>query len=260
MRALAQRVKRRASQRRFGQIGNDAGPSLREMLCNKQKYENEVFAYIQKHVPLTLKFKHLDLASRQSLLAERFRKGLTVSPNDPKVGGNQQNPPQRQSSDSAESNPALTTAPSSHPVATKSGLPEVASRTTALPQSAELHTAKNAELVDGVCKFFVRIDAQWRKTIAEQTIRQAPTFPAPKNTKVSLPFSLLVDSAHAPEPNPKLSWSPFDISDQQLFWEVDWLLENLSRYVPFAEIPEIIREGLAKANRKVAEQLETPLR
>lgn len=260
LRALARRVKRRARQRRFGQVESDPGPTLRKMLCNKQKYENEVFAYIQRHVPLTLKFQHLDLSSRQSLLGERFRKSLTIVPDHQKAERDQQDHHERKSSTSNQSDPTLIRVPSSHPVATKLGLPEAAPRTTAPPQSAELHTAKKAELVDGVSKFFIRIDGQWRKTIAEQTIRQAPRFPAPKHTKVRLPFSLLVESAHAPEADPALSWSPFDISEQQLFWEVDWLLENLSRCVPFAEIPEIIRDGLAKANRKAVEQPKTPLR
>lgn len=51
-----------------------------------------------------------------------------------------------------------------------------------------------------------------------------------------------------------------DLSGRHLLWEVDWILEKMSRYAELSDFPEIMEAALARAAENTASAAELVLR
>ena len=238
---LALRVKRHARRRRF------EGCTLREILANKARFQDAVFEYVRRHASVTVKFKYLDLTIQQSTPAQKIFAAMVVHTDEDRTESPAKCETVAQSTAvSRASTPGsgvLRPTPSAEP-ASRLALPA----TVTQPRPAtERVGSSDEELIQGVANFLRNVAGfRDRQLIATETIRQAPASRPKPYSGSRLPFAVMVASAKPPEP--LYDGLVIDFKGDQLYWEIDWLLENLSRYVQTAEIPEIIRRGWTEAS------------
>jgi hypothetical protein len=83
-----------------------------------------------------------------------------------------------------------------------------------------------------------------REIVVSETIRQSASFIPLERKRYPKPFSLLVKCAKPPDP---VIVGMQDLSQGQLNWQVDWLLEKLCLSTDKSEIPEIMKLAWMKA-------------
>jgi hypothetical protein len=232
------------------------------MLADKPTFSVELGKYVQKHACVTIKHRYLDLSRWQSANASKMKPYLTLTGDGvtSSISNSVQRPNSPRPIQATASNLNVTT---EKPVQT----PTLQIQPISKPTRDEIRAASKArgaaernDLVVGVCKLLQRSDSRAQEVIVSEVIKLAPTFKPPKHTGRRLPFSVLVDSAQEPPPDPALGWSLIDLSDGHLFWEVDWLLKNLSRYADLTEFPEIMRDALTKAAPAEVREVELVMR